>query len=255
MIAKTALSATRGFKISYAHHLGTEKPRFDQHNFQLHLHHCIQIIISTFHQLLTWIIQLSLAFSSAPRVRQTLSEPFSHQPATSQPATNQQPATSNHQSVKMSFQDRAQHQISQLDKEVCTPTVVAYDSLSYLNPIHSFRGLPSTISRKWHHDDCLLIRRSSFPNILHSTTLRGRPRCLKSTSFLVSSVYTPSSYSSISPVPFSSISLGSSSLDTIHSMRCSVPARLMIHRYAFTSAAPFPCGSRLDVCADALASG
>lgn len=126
-----------------------------------------------------------------------------------------------------SFQDKAQHQISQLDKEVCPPCLT-YMATSYTRLSHSFSA------RSSENCQCaasVLTSRRSFPNILPSTISRSRPLFRKSTSSSDSLACTSSSYSSTSPVAFSSTLPVSLFPDTILSTPSLVQARLMIHRY------------------------
>lgn len=127
-----------------------------------------------------------------------------------------------------SFQDKAQHQISQLDKEVCTSSSI--ESLFNINYLLTTFAGQSSCDHKY--TDCGLTSVGSFLNIPPSTTLRSRLLFRKSMSSLDFLLSTFSSSSSILLALSSSTSPDFSCLDIIPSMRSLAQARLMTHRYA-----------------------
>jgi hypothetical protein len=89
-------------------------------------------------------------------------------------------ATTSLNAFIMSIQDRAQHSISQLDKEVCPDCLVS----SIVNPIKTI-ALPL-----FRLAGMLTLPLSSSPSTLLSPTSRSRPACQRSTLSLAWELFT-----------------------------------------------------------------
>jgi len=126
----------------------------------------------------------------------------------------------------MSFQDRANHHISQLDKEVSHSSRTA---IAMYRPVSMLLGLLNTAINT-SHDKVLELTHPppSCPATQPSRTSSNRAPCQRSTSSSDSAPCTLHSSSSTSPENSSSMSLVSSFQDTTPSRRCSAPALPMI---------------------------
>lgn len=136
----------------------------------------------------------------------------------------------------MSVQDRAQAQLSQLDKEVSALASSGHTCRNGSFCVFQRAPQIGTASSPAHCSvltfACALC---SCPSTPPSTTLRSRPPSPRSTPSSVSPASTSSSSFSTLPASSSSTSLASFCRATTHSMPCSAPARSMTPRYVPTS--------------------